>query len=209
MSDIFAVIKRIQKTDRSILPHAEKNLLISIAVHLGNGDHIWPNNTQLGERIGENKDYVKNLLMRLKKKGYITTEGRGKDRKINIVEAKVFGNSQLPNHEFGNSQLPSGNSQLPNEPTPIKRKEKNNIKEKSGAAPDSFDNFHPYIDEIMSAIPRPAKGRLSKIFMNKCLWEKRGDRPYFYWLFDKCYGKNDPASWIAGGLINYYAEYLK
>lgn len=209
VKNIFEVIKSIQKTDRKVLPHAEKNLLISIAIHLGENGHIWPTNEQMGERIGESKDYVKNLLMRLKNKEYIAIEGRGKTRKIKIIEDNIFGNSQLPNHANGNSQLPTGNSQLPKSVLPIKRKEKKKIKEKSGAAPDSFNNFHPYLDEMMRSMPDKLKGQLARPFVNKCLWGKNGDRPYFNWLFENCVDKDDPAGWTAKGMINYYAAYLK
>ena len=205
MPDIFKIIKSIQKIDRKTLPHAEKNLLISIAIHLGDNGHIWPTNEQMGERIGENKDYIKNLLMRLKKKGFISIKGRGKSRDIKLTEANIFGNSQLPNHANGNSQLPVGNSQLP---PYIKEKEKKKTKEKSGATPDYFNNFHPYLDELMASMPNELRGQLARPFVNKCLWEKQGDRPYFYWIFDNCTAKDDPAAWAAEGMINYYAAYL-
>jgi hypothetical protein len=90
----------------------------------------------------------------------------------------------------------------------LKEKRKEKIK-KSGAAPDSFNNFHPYLDEIMRTMPDILKGQLSRPFVNKCLWDKNGDRPYIYWLFEKCADKTDPAGWVAGGMINYYAGYLK
>jgi hypothetical protein len=206
--DIFKTIKSIQAIDRKILPHAEKNLLVSILIHLGENGNIWPNNEQIGKRIGESKDYAKNIIMRLKNKGYLQITGRGKKRKISVIEQKIFGNSQLPKSEIGNSQLPVGNSQLPTEPLPIKRKEKKIIKEKSGAAPDSFNNFHPYLDEIMLTMPDILKGQLSRPFINKCLWDKQGDRPYFNWLFEKCADKDDPAAWVAKGMTAYYAAYL-
>jgi len=134
VSNIFKVIKSIQKIDRKTLPHAEKNLLISISIHLGENDHIWPTNEQMGERIGESKDYVKNLIMRLKNKKYIKIEGRYKSRKIYLNEEKIIGNSQLP----------SGNPELP---PYIKEKEKKNIKENAPAG-HSFDYFFKKIREF-------------------------------------------------------------
>lgn len=169
MQNIFKIIKSIQKIDRKILPHAEKNLLISIAIHLGENGHIWPTNEQMGERIGESKDYVKNLLMRLKNKKYIAIEGRGKSRKIKIIEDTIFGNSQLPNHANGNSQLPIGNSQLPKSALPIKRKEKKKIKEKSGKKPSA--DFLKKL-ELWRSIPIETRKLLNKKQVVKCSIEK-------------------------------------
>jgi hypothetical protein len=204
--DIFKTIKSIQKIDRKILPHAEKNLLISIVIHLGENNHIWPTNEQMGERIGESKDYIKNLIMRLKNKQFIKIEGRYKSRKIYLNDEKINGNSQLPKQVNGNSQLPVGNSQLP---PYIKEKEKKKIKEKSVATPDSFNIWHPYIDEIMEAIPDNAKGKISRAFINEHLKKKNGDRPYFYWLFNHADDKQDPVKWLANGIRGYYKAYLK
>jgi len=215
--NIFEIIKSIQKIDRKILPHTEKNLLISIAIHLGDNGHIWATNQQMGERIGESKDYVKNIVMRLKCKQFIKIKGRHKERKIYLNEAKILGNSQLPKRksignsqlpkrENGNSQLPTGNSQLP---AYIKEKEKNKTKEKSGATPDSFNFWHPYIDEIMAAMPKQAKGKISRAFINEHLKKKGGDRPYFYWVFDHATDKPDPVKWITMGIRGYYGAYLK
>lgn len=132
---IFSVlntIKSIQAIDRKKLSHTEKNLLIAIAID-ENASRF--NNEELGKLIGENKDYVKNLLMRLKRKKYLRTEGRGKNR-------QVFSNYQLPN---SNSELPNNdktvttsyqnsensNSELPNKITPIiykrRYKERRNV----------------------------------------------------------------------------------
>ena len=144
--------------------------------------------------------------MRLKRKQFIKIKGRHKERKIYLNEAKIFGNSQLPKHENGNSQLPTGNSQLP---TYIKEKEKNKTKEKSGATPDSFNFWHPYIDEIMAAMPEQAKGKISRAFINEHLKKKGGDRPYFYWVFENAIDKPDPVKWITMGIRGYYGAYLK
>lgn len=201
VSNIFKVIKSIQKIDRKTLPHAEKNLLISIAIHLGENDHIWPTNEQMGERIGESKDYVKNLIMRLKNKKYIKIEGRYKSRKIYLNEEKIIGNSQLPKQANGNSQLPNGNPELP---PYIKEKEKKNIKEKLGAAPNSI-----YLNEMMKAIPDICRPYISRKFMNECLNAKNNDRPYFLWLFDRCIDKPNPIKWLSKGMRDYYPKYLR
>lgn len=145
--NIFDQIKSIQKIGRSALPHAEKNLLVSIAIHAGEKKYIWPSNQTLAHYIGENKDYVKNILARLKKKKLITVSGTCKDRRIYINQDVIFelgengnsrlpkinGNSKLPKPENGNSQLPVGNSQLP--PSLVKEKEKKKRKEKAPAPP--------------------------------------------------------------------------
>jgi hypothetical protein len=206
VSNIFVIIKAIQKIDRNQLPHAEKNLLISIAIHLGENGYVWPTNLQLGERIGENKDYIKNLLMRLKNKGYLKITGTRKDRRISLVDEIILGNSQLPKTKVGNSQLPVGNSQLP---PLIKEKKKKKIKEKSGAAPDFMNKNHEYLEEMMQSIPAVANGQLSRLFVNQCLKEKNGDRPYFRWLFENCVNKKNPAGWLVKGMQGYYAEYLR
>ena len=217
--NIFEIIKSIQKIDRKILPHTEKNLLISIAIHLGDNGHVWATNKQMGERIGESKDYVKNIIMRLKRKQFIKIEGYRKDRKIYLNDAKILSNSQLPKRENSNSQLPKrksiGNSQLPkrengNSQLPIGNSQlPPYIKEKLGATPDSFNFWHPYIDEIMAAIPKEAKGKIPRAFVNEHLKKKGGDRPYFYWVFDHAADKPDPVKWITMGIRGYYAAYLK
>jgi predicted transcriptional regulator len=90
----------------------------------------------------------------------------------------------------------------------IKRKNKRKNK-KSGATPDSFNFWHPYIDEIMAAMPEQAKGKISRAFINEHLKKKGGDRPYFYWVFDHAADKPDPVKWITMGIRGYYAAYLK
>lgn len=195
MPDIFSLIKSIHQIPRNKLPHAEKTLLVNILIHFGNSEYIWATNQQLADRVGECKDYVKNLIHRLKKKRYLVVTGRGKNREIRIDEKIIFGNSQLPN----------GNSQLPNRVLPLKEKKR----KRSGAAPDCFENYHPYLDEVMRLIPGAIRGQLSRPFVNKCLWDKNGDRPYFNWLFENCVDKRDPAGWVAEGMMGYYASYLK
>jgi hypothetical protein len=136
-----------------------------------------------------------------------------------------FSNSQLPKWENGNSQLP-GNPDIRKElmtinqkhPTkqkglttinPLIKKEKKEKKEKLGATPDSFNFWHPYIDEIMAAMPEQAKGKISRAFINEHLKKKGGDRPYFYWVFDHAADKPDPVKWITMGIRGYYGAYLK
>lgn len=99
-------IKQIQKIDRNTLPHAEKQALIQIAILIFE-NNLTPDNQTIGDGIGENKHYVKNILARLKSKGFINPIGRGKARRIDIIWEKVFGNSKLPNYAVGNSQLPN------------------------------------------------------------------------------------------------------
>jgi hypothetical protein len=84
-----------------------------------------------------------------------------------------------------------------------------NNKKKSGATPDSFNFWHPYIDEIMAAMPKEAKGKIPRAFVNEHLKKKGGDRPYFYWVFDHAADKPDPVKWITMGIRGYYGAYLK
>jgi hypothetical protein len=110
-----------------------------------------------------------------------------------------FSNSQLPKWEStGNSQLP-GNSNIRYEGS-------------SNHDPQNKENhqfWHPYIDEIMAAIPKEAKGKIPRAFVNEHLKKKGGDRPYFYWVFDHASDKPDPVKWITLGIRGYYAAYLK
>lgn len=106
MINISKAIQAIQKIDRTKLPHAEKQILINLTI-LGSQGNKTPDNELLGNNIGETKDYAKNLVKRLKYKGFINPIGRGKKRRIDIIWEKVFGNSQLPNDLFSNSQLPN------------------------------------------------------------------------------------------------------
>lgn len=111
-------IKKIQQIDRNKLPHAEKQALIQIAILIFE-NNLTPDNQTIGEGIGENKDYVKNILARLKNKGFLKLNGRGKNRRIEILWPKIFGNSQLPNYAVGNSQLPN---QAPKSTPPLLNK---------------------------------------------------------------------------------------
>lgn len=117
MINLSIAIQAIQKIDRNSLPHAEKQILINLTILKSIGNNS-PDNTLLGTNIGENKDYAKNLIARLKKKEFIDSFGKGKNRKIDILWTKIFGNSQLPDNLFGNPELPNqtieSNSQLPN-----------------------------------------------------------------------------------------------
>lgn len=195
--DIFKAIKSIQATDKNELNHTLKDLLISILIRFGENGYIWADNTQIGAWIGEDSEYVKNLLSKLKKKNYLNLEGRKSQRKI-YPGAKLVRDPLSRNLDVRDPLSRTVD-------TPIKKK---NIKEKSGAAPDSFLIFHPYLDEIIEAIPKPIRPQISRVFVNKCLHEKNGDRPYFYFLIDKCMGKSDPAAWLVAGMRGYYAQYL-
>lgn len=176
----------------------------------GKDGDIFPTAAAIANGLGKSRKTINEGIKELKEKNLIYTKKKGIRNRVFFNKLNEDGYPASVTPSVTDSVTPGvTDSVTPGVTIPIiKDKEKKKTKEKSGATPDSFNNFHPYIDEIMAAIPKVAKGRLSKIFINKCLWEKEGDRPYFYWLFDKCCGKNDPARWIAGGLINYYSEYL-
>ncbi|MBT8342948.1 MAG: hypothetical protein KJP07_23310 [Desulfatitalea sp.] len=109
---------------------------------------------------------IQNIIMRLKNKGFIRIEDRGKSRKIHLITEKIFGNSQLPKQVNGNSQLPVGNSQLP----PYKKeKEKKNIKEKSAKKP-SADFLQK--QKSWQSIPIEIRRRLNKNQVVKASIEK-------------------------------------
>jgi hypothetical protein len=107
---VLDTIKSIQAIDRKKLSHTEKNLLIAIVI---DEKARCFNNEQLGKLIGENKDYVKNLLMRLKRKKYLRTEGKGKNRKI-IGNSQLLNKTDMVTSSYQNDQ--NGNSQLPKKP---------------------------------------------------------------------------------------------
>ena len=140
MIDISKAIQAIQKIDRTKLPHAEKQILINLTILASQGNKT-PDNELLGNNIGETKDYAKNLVKRLKYKGFINPIGRGKKRRIDIIWEKVFGNSQLPNDLFSKSQLPN---QAPKSAPPLLNKVVVVLLEKYG-----FD-FGPVIIEKLS-----------------------------------------------------------
>ena len=120
-------------------------------------------------------------------------------KKLNRATPDSFSNSQLPKWES------TGNSQLPKNP---------NIRYEGSSNHDPQNKeahqfWHPYIDEIMAAIPKEAKGKIPRAFVNEHLKKKGGDRPYFYWVFDHAADKPDPVKWITMGIRGYYAAYLK
>lgn len=82
MSDIFKIIKSIQSIDKNELNHTLKNLLIAMLIRFGNRKYIDFNNSKIGEWIGEESEYVKNLLSKLKYKKYLKIKGRQSNRKI-------------------------------------------------------------------------------------------------------------------------------
>jgi hypothetical protein len=133
-----------------------------------------------------------------------------------------FSNSQLPGNPDIRKELMTINQKHPTKQkglttinqrlttiNPLIKKEKKEKKEKLGATPDSFNFWHPYIDEIMAAMPKQAKGKISRAFINEHLKKKGGDRPYFYWVFENATDKPDPVKWITMGIRGYYAAYLK
>jgi hypothetical protein len=109
-----------------------------------------------------------------------------------------FSNSQLPKWENGNSQLPGD---------PDIRCEGSSNHDPQNKKDHQI--WHPYIDEIMAAIPDQAKGKISRAFINEHLKKKGGDRPYFYWVFENATDKPDPVKWITKGIRGYYGAYLK
>jgi hypothetical protein len=113
-------------------------------------------------------------------------------KKLNRATPDSFSNSQLPKWENGNSQLPGD---------PDIRCE--------GSSNHDPQIWHPYIDEIMAAMPKQAKGKISRAFINEHLKKKGGDRPYFYWVFENAIDKPDPVKWITTGIRGYYGAYLK
>lgn len=80
---------------------------------------------------------------------------------------------------------------------------------KSTASPDSSSNLHPHTDEIIEALPRQLKGKISRLFISAWLKKNNGDRPYLFWLFKKCVDKDNPAAWAVAGMRKYYSAYLK
>jgi hypothetical protein len=143
-------------------------------------------------------------------------------KKLNRATPDSFSNSQLPGNPDIRKELMTINQKHPTKQkglttinqrlttvNPLIKKEKKEKKEKLGATPDSFNFWHPYIDEIMAAIPKEAKGKIPRAFVNEHLKKKGGDRPYFYWVFDHAADKPDPVKWITMGIRGYYAAYLK
>ena len=201
---MLAHIKKIQKIDRHKLPHAEKQALIQIAILISE-NNLTPDNQTIGENIGENADYAKNLLSRLKSKGYIKLIGRGKKRRIEIIWAKIFGNSQLPNYAVGNSQLPN---QPLKPPTPI------NIYEDrvNRASPDFFEieKQHDKLPDAMELIPDNLKGKVPKKAINWWLYENYQGLDYLRYLGRISTANNikNPIKYYMAGIWNYYRDYL-
>jgi predicted transcriptional regulator len=121
----------------------------------------------------------------------IKRKNKRKNKKLGATPDS-FSNSQLPKWENGNSQLP-GNPDIRCE----------------GSSNHDPQIWHPYIDEIMAAMPKQAKGKISRAFINEHLKKKGGDRPYFYWVFENATDKPDPVKWITMGIRGYYGAYLK
>ena len=163
---------------------------------------VCPTMAHIANDLKISRQMVSKCITELKTKKLIGVKKTGKASRYEFIDVNTVQTSDV------NTVQTSDVNTVQTSPL-LKEKEKKKIKEKSGAAPDYFNDLHPYLDEIMSAIPDIAKGQLSRPFVNKCLFEKNGDRPYIYWLFDKCQSKNDPAGWIAGGLIGNYGEYFK
>lgn len=116
MPDIFKIIKSIQSTDKNELNHTLKNLLIAMLIRFGNRKYIDFNNSKIGEWIGEESEYVKNLLSKLKYKKYLKIKGRQSNRKI-YLGPKIIrdweSRDRQKESETRDSQSPTRDSQSP------------------------------------------------------------------------------------------------
>jgi hypothetical protein len=164
--DIFETIKSIQSINKNELNHTLKNVLISILIRFGNNGHIWATNSQIGEWIGEDGEYIKNLLSKLKKRGLLKIEGRKSQRKI-YPGPKLVRDHQSRIKNVRDSQSRYRDHQSRTVSTPIKRKEKKIIKEKSGATPDFVKKI-----ELWQSIPANTRRRLNKKQVVKASIEK-------------------------------------
>jgi hypothetical protein len=221
---IFDYIREINKLSSKELSLGQFKLLIEIALRAGTTGKTWPNNSDLSIATALKKNSIKVLLSNLKKKKliFINKEdgkrvirlGHPTERKeLMMVNQRLMTiNQKHPTKQKGlttiNQRLTTINQKLTTI-NPLIKKEKKETKEKSGATPDSFNFWHPYIDEIMAAIPDQAKGKISRAFVNEHLKKKGGDRPYFYWVFENATDKPDPVKWITMGIRGYYGAYLK
>lgn len=215
---IFEYHNKIDAFSKEILSFPQKILLNNISRHLGDNGKIWPKNPELARRTGIAKSSIKVLLSQLKKSGFIEVAKEAGKRMIFLCHPDlkkrltviVKNGRRLMTINQKEKRLMSINQKVNDHSPPyIKEKEKKKSKEKLGASPDFSKNNHPDLEEVMQKIPQPLKPKFSRIFVNKCLIEKNGDRPYFYWLFEKCPDKPSPENWLAKGMINYYAEYLR
>jgi hypothetical protein len=223
---IFDYIREINKLSSKELSLGQFKLLIEIALRAGTTGKTWPNNSDLSIATALKKNSIKVLLSNLKKKKliFINKEdgkkiirlGHPTERKelmmVNQRLRLMTINQKHPTKQKGlttiNQRLMTINQRLTTV-NPLIKKEKKEKKEKLGATPDSFNFWHPYIDEIMAAIPKEAKGKIPRAFVNEHLKKKGGDRPYFYWVFDHAADKPDPVKWITMGIRGYYGAYLK
>lgn len=204
---IFDYIREINKLSADILSPAKFKILVEIAMRLGEQGKTWPKNKELSINTAIKPSSIKVLMSQLKKENFINIEKEDGRRMIYLCHPTERKRLMVINQN-GKRLMVINQKVNGHLPPYIKEKEKKKTKEKSGATPDSFNNFHPYLDELMASMPNELRGQLARPFVNKCLWEKQGDRPYFYWIFDNCTGKDDPAAWAAEGMINYYAAYL-
>lgn len=210
MSGILALLKIIDQFPRKILPHAEKTLLRNIAIFQGDNEYIWPNNQQLADRIGEDIDYAKQLLSRLKRKKLIKIEGRGKKRKIYFDEAavlKLFRDRVSPKKQVCDRVSP--NRDRVSRSYNIKDKEKTNkAKDKLGASPNFVNKKHPGLNQIMNDIP--FKTRIKRIDVNEALLNH--GIGYVQWLTKESLSKDDEDDNMVGyfnnGIKGYYRAYL-
>jgi hypothetical protein len=189
-----------------------------------------PKMAVIAKDLNVSRRMISKCITELKTKNLIKIYKTGKANQYEFIDGNtVFtsdGNTVFTSD--GNTVFTSdGNTVFPS--PIIKRKNKRKNK-RSGATPDSFSNsqlpgdpdircegssnhdpqiWHPYIDEIMAAMPEQAKGKISRAFINEHLKKKGGDRPYFYWVFENAIDKPDPVKWITMGIRGYYGAYLK
>ena len=208
---IFDYIREINKLPSNILTPAKFKILVEIAMRIGENGKTWPKNKELSENTAIKVSSIRVLLSQLKKENFInilSTNGKRMIYLCHPTEKKML----MTINENGKMLMVINtdvNDHLHRTYYKKENKKKKSKEKSEGAAPDCFENYHPYLDEVMRLIPDAIRGQLSRPFVNKCLWEKNGDRPYFNWLFENCVDKRDPAGWVAEGMMGYYAGYLK
>lgn len=123
MKNVFETIKTIQSTDKKELNHTQKNLLVAILIRFGQRGNIGFNNDEIGSWIGEDGEYIKNILSKLKAKKYLKIEGRKSNRKI-YPGPKLFRDSQSQTKKVRDSQSPNVTTSHEPKILPIIKKEK-------------------------------------------------------------------------------------
>ena len=156
----------------------------------------------IGTKIGKNGErclrQAKRYMARLKKTGLINIKNEKHSRWVWFKKPGVTNMAPLNGSGVTNMAPLNGSTII----------EESRLK-KSMARPDSFYNFHPYTDEIMSAFPKPLEGKIGRLFISDWLKKNDGNRPYLYWLFKECVCKDNPTAWVVRGMTKYYGAYLK